>query len=61
MCPVHGNRLAHYYMVPKHTGELWMHIGTPLSPFGDTGVMVCVSRTTSYTKRTTVTYQKVKK
>ena len=27
----------------KHTGELWVYIGTPLpNPSGNTGVMVCV-------------------
>ena len=27
----------------KHTGELWVYIGTPLSnPSGNIGVMVCV-------------------
>ena len=37
-----GNRLAPYYMGPKHTGELWVYIGTPLpNPSGNTGVMVC--------------------
>ena len=39
--PVNGNRLAPYYMGPKHTGELWVYIGTPLpNPSGNTGVMV---------------------
>ena len=29
-------------MGPKHTGELWVYIGTPLpNPSGNTGVMVC--------------------
>ena len=33
-----------YYMGPKHTGELWVYIGTPLpNPSGNTGVMVCLS------------------
>ena len=33
---------APYYMGPKHTGELWVYIGTPLpNPTGNTGVMVC--------------------
>ena len=37
------NKLAPYYMGPKHTGELWVYIGTPLpNPSGNTGVMVCV-------------------
>ena len=27
----------------KHTGELWLYIGTPLpNPSGNTGVMVCL-------------------
>ena len=27
----------------KHTGELWVYIGTPLpNPSGNTGVMVCM-------------------
>ena len=30
-------------MGPKHTGKLWVYIGTPLpNPSGNTGVMVCV-------------------
>ena len=30
-------------MGPKHTGELWVYIGTPLAnPSGNTGVMVCM-------------------
>ena len=30
-------------MGPKHTGELWVYIVTPLpNPSGNTGVMVCV-------------------
>ena len=34
-----GNRLALYYMGPKHTGELWVYISTPLpNPSGNTGV-----------------------
>ena len=37
--PVNGNRLAPYYNGPKHTGELWVYIGTPLpNPPGNTGV-----------------------
>ena len=37
-----SNRLAPYYMGPKHTGELWVYIGTPLpNPSGNTGVMLC--------------------
>ena len=27
---LNDNRLASYYMGPKHTGELWVYIGTPL-------------------------------
>ena len=41
LCSVNGNRLTLYYMAPKHTGELWVYISTPLSnPSGNTGVMV---------------------
>ena len=30
-------------MGPKHTGELWVYIGTPLpNPSGNTGVMLCM-------------------
>ena len=40
--PFNGNRLAPYYMGPKHTGKLWVYIGTPLpNRSGNTGVMVC--------------------
>ena len=31
-----------YYMGPKHTGELWVYIGTPLcNLLGNTGIMIC--------------------
>ena len=37
LCPVNGNKLAPNCMGPKHTGGLWVYIGTPLSaqPFGE--------------------------
>ena len=43
MCRLNSNRLVPYYMGLKHTGELWVYIGTPLpNPSGNTGVMVCM-------------------
>ena len=52
MCPVNGTSLAPYYMGLKHTGELWVNIGTPLpNTSGNTGVMVCYANLLSEMRR----------
>ena len=36
-------------MGPKHTGELWVDIGTPLpNPSGNAGVMLCYVKSSSF-------------
>ena len=43
MCPVIMAMSSPLLHGPKHTGELWVYIGTPLpNPSGNAGVMVCM-------------------